>query len=78
MPVRIGLGLRKVGPAIALTSLTDLGVLAVVAFVVNLRPVRDFCVFAGLVIITDWFMLQTFFLTVSPVIWPDEYVADPT
>ena len=64
VPVRIGLGLSKVGTSIALTSLTDLGILSIVWIFVNVRPVREFCLFAATVIITDWFMLHTFFLTV--------------
>ncbi|WVF65759.1 hypothetical protein IAT40_000492 [Kwoniella sp. CBS 6097] len=67
VPVRIGLGLSKVGTTIALTSLTDLAVLGVVWLCVNLQPVREFCLFAAVVIITDWFMLHTFFLTVLSI-----------
>ncbi|WRT65676.1 uncharacterized protein IL334_002621 [Kwoniella shivajii] len=67
VPVRIGLGLSKVGTTIALTSLTDLLVLGIVWLCVNLRPVREFCLFAAVVIITDWFMLHTFFLTVLSI-----------
>jgi len=65
VPVRIGLGLSKVGTTIALTSLTDLVLLLGIWLCVNLRPVREFCLFAAVVIITDWFMLHTFFLTAS-------------
>ncbi|WVR03869.1 hypothetical protein IAU60_000867 [Kwoniella sp. DSM 27419] len=67
VPVRIGLGLSKVGTTIALTSLTDLLLLGVVWLCVNLQPVREFCLFAAVVIITDWFMLHTFFLTVLSI-----------
>lgn len=65
VPVRIGIGLSKVGSTIALTSLTDLALLGFVWLCVHLQPVREFCVFAAVVIVTDWFMLHTFFLTVS-------------
>lgn len=67
VPVRIGLGLSKVGKTIATTSLTDLALLLFIWFCVNLRPVREFCLFAAVVIITDWFMLHTFFLTVLSI-----------
>ncbi|ODO04643.1 hypothetical protein I350_05252 [Cryptococcus amylolentus CBS 6273] len=67
VPVRIGLGLSKVGTTIALTSLTDLAILGIVWLCVNLQPVREFCLFAAVVIITDWFMLHTFFLTVLSI-----------
>lgn len=64
VPVRIGLGLRKVGTTIALTSLTDLALLGITWLVFHMQPVREFCVFAAVVIVTDYFMLHTFFLTV--------------
>lgn len=64
VPARIGLGLSKVGSTIASTSLTRLAVLLLIWLCVNLRPVQEFCLFAAVVIITDWFMLHTFFLTV--------------
>ncbi|TXT09040.1 hypothetical protein VHUM_02514 [Vanrija humicola] len=67
VPVRIGIGLSKVGSQIALTSLTDLALLGIVWLCVHLRPVREFCVFASVVIVTDWFMLNTFFLTVLSI-----------
>ncbi|KAK4684904.1 hypothetical protein P7C73_g5258, partial [Tremellales sp. Uapishka_1] len=67
VPVRIGLGLSKVGTTIAITSLTDLMLLGVVWLCIGLRPVREFCLFASVVIITDWFMLHTFFLTVLSI-----------
>jgi hypothetical protein len=70
VPVRIGLALNKVGTTISLTSLTDLVLLFVVWLCVNLRPVREFCVFAAVVIVTDWFMLHTFFLTVGRSAFP--------
>ena len=65
VPVRIGLGLSKVGTTIAITSFTDVALLLLIWLFVNVRPVREFCLFAAVVIITDWFMLHTFFLTVS-------------
>jgi hypothetical protein len=54
-----------VGARIAIKSLGDLALLGVIWVCVNLRPVREICVFASVVIVTDWFMLHTFFLTVS-------------
>jgi hypothetical protein len=68
VPARIGLALSKVGTSISITSLSDLVLLGVVWFVVNIRPVREFCVFAAVLIVTDWFMLNTFFLTVSLIL----------
>lgn len=65
VPDRIGMGLSKVGTTIALTSLTDLALLGLCWLCVHLTPVREFCVFAAVVIVADWFMLHTFFLTVG-------------
>ena len=65
MPDRIGLALAKVGATLTLTSLADLTLLAIVGYFVNIRAVREFCLFAGIVIFVDWWMLHTFFLTVS-------------
>jgi WD40 repeat protein len=67
VPVRIGIGLGKVGSEIALTSLTDLALLGLVWLCVHLQAVREFCIFAAVVIVTDWFMLHTFFLTVLSI-----------
>ncbi|WWC87874.1 uncharacterized protein L201_002772 [Kwoniella dendrophila CBS 6074] len=67
VPVRIGLGLSKVGTTITFTSLTDLLVLGIVWLCVKIQPVREFCLFAAVVIIVDWFMLHTFFLTVLSI-----------
>lgn len=63
--MRIGIALSKVGSTISITSLSDLVLLGIVWLVVGIPPVREFCVFAAVLIITDWFMLHTFFLTVS-------------
>ncbi|KAL7419633.1 hypothetical protein Q5752_005546 [Cryptotrichosporon argae] len=67
VPVRIGIGLSKVGSTIAITSLTDLFLMLAVWLLVDLKPVREFCLFSAVVIITDWFMLHTFFLTVLSI-----------
>jgi hypothetical protein len=45
--------------------MTDVGLLLTVWALVDLRPVREFCLFAAVVILTDYFMLHTFFLTVG-------------
>lgn len=67
VPERIGIGLSKVGGTMFLTSCTDLLILAFVSLCVHLQPVREFCIFAAVVIIADWFMLNTFFLTVLSI-----------
>ncbi len=67
VPDRIGLGLAKVGPRLFMTSVTDILILATVGFAINLRPVREFCTFACVLIFVDWWMLHTFFLTVLSI-----------
>ncbi len=67
VPDRIGLGLAKVGPKLFMTSITDIAVLAIVGLVVQLRPVREFCTFASVLIFVDWWMLHTFYLTVLSI-----------
>ncbi|EIW66542.1 hypothetical protein M231_02275 [Tremella mesenterica] len=64
---RMGLALSKVGVRIALTSLQDLILMGLTWLLVDVQPVREFCVFAAVVVITDWFMLHTFFLTVLSI-----------
>lgn len=63
--MRIGIALSKVGTTISITSISDLILLGLVWLLVGIPPVREFCVFAAVLIVTDWFMLHTFFLTVS-------------
>ena len=67
VPDRVGLGLAKVGPSMLFTSLSDIGILAVIGGVIKLRPVRDFCIFASILIVVHFWMLITFFLTVLSI-----------
>jgi hypothetical protein len=65
VPERIGLGLSRSGLKILFTSLTNILALGIIWFFVDVGSVREFCLFAITVNITDWFMLHTFYLTVS-------------
>jgi hypothetical protein len=47
------------------TTLANIFALAIIWYFVDVVPVREFCLFAITVHITDWFMLHTFYLTVS-------------
>lgn len=64
VPERIGLGLSRSGLKILFTSLTNILALGIIWFFVDVGSVREFCLFAITVNITDWFMLHTFYLTV--------------
>lgn len=65
VPERIGLALSKVGTRIAYTTLTNILLLALIWLLVDVTSVQEFCIFVIVVNITDWFMLHTFYLTVS-------------
>ena len=65
VPERIGLGLSRSGTKILFTTLANIFALAIIWYFVDVVPVREFCLFAITVNITDWFMLHTFYLTVS-------------
>jgi hypothetical protein len=67
VPVRIGIALSRVGSTISIVSFSDLVLLGLVWLLVKIPPVREFCVFAAVLIVTDWFMLHTFFLTVLSI-----------
>ena len=67
VPDRVGLGLAKVGPSLLFTSLSDIAILAVIGFFIKLGPVRDFCLFASILIVVHFWMLITFFLTVLSI-----------
>lgn len=67
VPDRVGLGLAKVGPSLLFTSISDIAILSVIGFFVKLGPVRDFCLFASILIVVHFWMLITFFLTVLSI-----------
>lgn len=67
VPDRVALGLAKVGPGLLFTSMTDIAILTIIGFFVKLGPVRDFCLFASILIVVHFWMLITFFLTVLSI-----------
>ncbi|GHJ85237.1 hypothetical protein NliqN6_1639 [Naganishia liquefaciens] len=67
VPDRIGFGLAKAGPTLFMTSICDIIALCFIAWTVKLGPVRDLCLYASVLIFVDWWMLQTFFLTVVSI-----------
>lgn len=50
-----------------MTSICDIIALCFIAWTVKLGPVRDLCLYASVLIFVDWWMLQTFFLTVVSI-----------
>lgn len=74
VPERIGLGLSRSGLKILFTSLTNILALATIWYLVDVVPVREFCLFAITVNITDWFMLHTFYLTARPLVLDERNV----
>lgn len=67
VPDRIGYGMSNVGPRLFLTSLSDIAILTLIRLLIKLRPVEEFCTFASVLIFVDWFMIQTFYLTVLSI-----------
>ncbi|KAL7410691.1 sterol-sensing domain of SREBP cleavage-activation-domain-containing protein [Mrakia frigida] len=66
---RLSLGLAQSGPTITFTTLSDIGLFAVLGIVVGERvgAVRDFCTFTIIVLISDWFLIFAFFATVISI-----------
>lgn len=64
---RIAHGLGKVGVPITLTTLADILLLLVIALFIEVRAVREFCIFAIFSLIMDWFLQMTFFVTVLSI-----------
>lgn len=62
--------MSRSGTTILFTTLTNILALAIIWYFVDVVPVREFCLFAITVNITDWFMLHTFYLTVSSALPP--------
>lgn len=67
VPDRVGLGLAKAGPSLLFTSLSDIAILTIIGLICPLRPIRDFCLFASILIVVHFWMLVTFYLTVLSI-----------
>lgn len=64
---RIAIGLERVGVPIIVTVLSDVVLMGLIATFVDVRAVRDFCVFAIFTLVVDFFMQMTFYLTVLSI-----------
>lgn len=64
---RIAHGLGMVGVPITLTTLADILLLLTITFLIEVRAVREFCIFAIFSLIMDWFLQMTFFITVLSI-----------
>lgn len=64
---RLATGFEKVGVPIAVTVLSDVFLMGLVAVLVDVRAVREFCVFAVFALIVDFFMQMTFYATVLSI-----------
>lgn len=67
VPSRISKGLRKVGVSISVTVISDIVLLGIIANVVMVDAVREFCIFAIFSLVMDYFMQMTFFITVLSI-----------
>ncbi|TIB96892.1 hypothetical protein E3Q17_03620 [Wallemia mellicola] len=66
VPERVGQGMAKVGPVIGMTVLSDLTLLGIAGYVIP-GTIREFCIFASVVSVIDYFLQSTFFITVLSV-----------
>jgi WD40 repeat protein len=67
VPARIGAGLNAAGVPIAVTVVSDVALMALIAAVVGVPAVREFCLFAICSLVVDFFMQMTFFVTVLSI-----------
>ena len=66
VPERVGQGMAKVGPVIGMTVLSDLTLLGIAGWLIP-GTIREFCIFASVVSIIDYFLQSTFFITILSV-----------
>jgi hypothetical protein len=64
---RVATGLAKVGVAIAVTVMSDVILMSAIMMLVDVRAVREFCIFAIFALFVDFFMQMTFFATVLSI-----------
>ncbi|MCO5585086.1 hypothetical protein L7F22_039018 [Adiantum nelumboides] len=64
---RLAAGFEKAGVPIAVTVLSDVLLMATISFVVNVRAVREFCIFAIFALIVDFFMQFYLYATVLSI-----------
>lgn len=64
---RLAAGFEKAGVPIAVTVLSDVLLMAAISFVVNVRAVREFCIFAIFALIVDFFMQFYLYATVLSI-----------
>lgn len=67
VPSRIAAGLSKVGVPVTVTVLSDVLLMSTIAMVVDVRAVREFCIFAIFSLVVDFFMQMTFYVTVLSI-----------
>lgn len=67
VPTRVATGLAKVGVAIAVTVMSDVALMSAIMIFVDVRAVREFCIFAIFSLFVDFFMQMTFFSTVLSI-----------
>lgn len=67
VPTRVATGLAKAGVAIAVTVMSDVALMSAIMIFVDVRAVREFCIFAIFSLFVDFFMQMTFFSTVLSI-----------
>lgn len=64
---RVATGLGKVGVPIAVTVFSDVLLMSVIAALVDVRAVREFCIFAIFALLVDFVMQMTMYTTVLTI-----------
>ncbi|EPQ30490.1 uncharacterized protein PFL1_02016 [Pseudozyma flocculosa PF-1] len=67
VPARIAHGLSKAGGPIAMTTVADMALLSFIALSIGVRAVKEFCIFAILSLVMDFFLQMTFFVTILSI-----------
>jgi Sterol-sensing domain of SREBP cleavage-activation len=64
---RMAQGLASVGVPVTLTVISDIVLIGFIASATPVAAVREFCIFAIFLLITDWSMQMSFFATVLSI-----------
>ncbi|KAN0064861.1 hypothetical protein ACQY0O_001918 [Thecaphora frezii] len=67
VPARIARGLSNAGGPIAMTTVADMALLSAIALSIGVRAVKEFCIFAILSLVMDFFLQMTFFITILSI-----------
>ena len=67
VPARIAHGLGNIGGPIMMTTLADITLLGTISLFIGVRAVKEFCVFAIMSLVMDFFLQMTFIITILSI-----------